>query len=459
MESKLIIKLGGSLQTLLPSLSEFAPPKLLLAVSGGADSVALLIATKILQQTLNFYISVLTINHNLREKKESAEDAEFVVDLCKKLGVECKCVELSGEKIREFAFAEKCGIEAAARHFRYKALYENAEKIGADFIVTAHNLDDYYETVLMRIFQGANPENLQGLKPKRGILLRPMLNISRAEIVAYLKMVNQNYREDSTNKSLNFLRNRIRHTLVPALNKSFPNWQKSLNKTLEKIELDCNALNPKYFLHNFIKYDLSSKNIFISTNKNEILINAEIFECFPAAIKRRILLKAFSKLKIKRLSLNFIKKCVLLKRGQKCEIGRCGVHFDKNLAVYKKSDIISGFSIWVDSFGEYFFPQGKFLVCPANSTPDAKENAELCFQVPKRPCIKFGTFELPFYIRSAQLGDKIRIAENAYKSVKKILSENRVPERKTPLVPIIEKNGEVQGIWGEVVQSKNRKRF
>ncbi|MEL3908889.1 MAG: tRNA lysidine(34) synthetase TilS [Treponemataceae bacterium] len=460
MKKNFIIKLGRSLKKLLPSPSEFVSSKLLLAVSGGADSTALLIAMVELQKVLNFSISVLTVNHNLREKKESAEDAEFVLGLCKSLGVECKKHELLGEKIREFATAKKCGIEAAARHFRYKALYDRAEEIGADFILTAHNLNDYYETVLMRIFQGGNPENLQGLKAKRGILIRPMLNISRAEIIGYLKAENQNYREDSTNKSLDFLRNRIRLKLVPTLDECFPNWQKSLDKTLAKISWDCETLNPEYFLYNFIKYNLSKlKNIFISVNKNEVVIDTEIFELLPPAVKRRVLMKAFGKLKIKRLSFNFIKKCMFLRRGQKCEIGRCGVHFGKNLTVYKKCKTISGFSVWVDNFGEFSFPQGSFFVSATNNANKNKSEVELKFKDKKGSYKKFGPFELPFYLRSVQLGDKIRIGKNAYKSVKKILSENGVPERKTHFVPIVEKQGEVQGIWGELVQSKNRKRY
>ena len=443
MYKSFIEKVNDNLRKTLSPHLESVSPVLLLAVSGGADSVSLLCACAKLANDIPIAVYVLTVNHNLRPADESAGDVRFVQNLCEKLNIPCEVAELSGEEICSFAAREKCGLEAAARHFRYAALHKHKAKIGADFILTAHNRDDYYETVLMRLFQGGNPESLAGLQMKRGFLLRPLLNISRAEILAFLNECGQDYRTDSTNRSTDFLRNRLRLTLTPALDKTFPNWQKGLDKTLTKIALDCEALN------------------FQTANIRKLGDASVVFEGdfldHPTAIRRRILMECFSLLGIHRLSFSFINKCSLLKRGETCEIGKCGVKLTDVLTVYKKTDKISGFSVWVDSLGEYYFPHGTFRVSLDENFGDKR--VRLSFRKPKSNYEYFGSFELPFYVRSILPGDKIQIAESSFKSVKKLFSEAKVPERMQALVPLIEHKGVIKGIWGEAAGWKNRRAF
>ena len=139
---------------------------------------------------------------------------------------------------------------------------------------------------------------------------------------------------DSTNRSTDFLRNRLRLTLTPALDKTFPHWQKGLDNTLTKFALDCEALN------------------FQTANIRKLGDASVVFEgdflAHPAAIRRRILQECFSLLGIHRLSFSFINKCSLLKRGETCEIGKCCVQVGDVLTVNKKTDKKIYYSFNVD---------------------------------------------------------------------------------------------------------------
>jgi len=166
------------------------------------------------------------VEHGLRPAEESRGDADFVRDFCKKLGIRCRVVSIPSGKIASFATRNGTGIEAAARFFRRRAFFRAAARFGEKtFILTAHTKDDMLETALMRVLRGAGPGGLAAMPALRGQFLRPLLNMTRADVVAYLTEKNIPLREDSTNADEMFLRNRIRQRLVPLLNESFPSWK------------------------------------------------------------------------------------------------------------------------------------------------------------------------------------------------------------------------------------------
>jgi len=170
-------------------------------------------------------IFCLHVNHSLRPV-ESAADAEFVAAFCEAQGIQCRVVDIPPGKIARFAKRRGTGIEAAARFFRRRALLKEAAQQGGNaLILTAHTKDDLLETALMRILRGAGPSGLATMPVKKSVFLRPLLSLTRADVVAYLKAKNIPWREDSTNTDEKFLRNRIRRRLVPLLNDSFPSWK------------------------------------------------------------------------------------------------------------------------------------------------------------------------------------------------------------------------------------------
>lgn len=178
----------------------------LVALSGGADSVALL---RVLCE-LGYPVRAFHLNHCLRGA-ESERDETFCRALCARLEI-----ALTVERIDIAAAAREqgSGVEETARRIRYARLQEVAQ--GAK-IATAHTADDNLETVLFHLVRGTGPKGLAGIPPVRGQIIRPLLRVERAQVEAYLALLGQDYVTDSTNADETYTRNRIRHTVVPAL--------------------------------------------------------------------------------------------------------------------------------------------------------------------------------------------------------------------------------------------------
>ncbi|MBQ8468190.1 MAG: tRNA lysidine(34) synthetase TilS [Clostridia bacterium] len=196
---------------------------LLLAVSGGADSMALLFATKRISEEKDFNFRVITVDHGIRGQ-EAERDVTFVADECKKLGVECKIVKID---VPAIAKKLKMTIEEAARAARYEVLEKNCA--ANEKIVVAHNQDDQVETVLMHIFRGSGIDGARGI-PKRDNILRPMISISKADILDYVAKNKISYQNDSTNSDLAYSRNYVRNKIIPQIEEVYPNFKENIYK-------------------------------------------------------------------------------------------------------------------------------------------------------------------------------------------------------------------------------------
>ncbi len=187
--------------------------KVLAAVSGGADSVCLFLMLKAFLAPGN--LGAAHFNHLIRGE-ESDRDEKFVRELAERSGVPFYC----GKKdIPALAAAEQTGTEECARKYRYEFLRETAIEKGYEYIATAHNSGDNAETVLMHILRGCSVDGLAGIAYSDGMIVRPMLRISRKSIEQYLEAAEQPYVTDSTNSDNSFLRNRLRNEIIPYLNK------------------------------------------------------------------------------------------------------------------------------------------------------------------------------------------------------------------------------------------------
>ena len=182
----------------------------LVAVSGGADSVALLHILRELAPMFRLTLYVLHVDHGLRA--ESARDAEFV----RALGV-----RLEVPVVVERVVIGPGSVEAAARDARYAALEAWADRLGADRIAIGHSADDQAETVLMRLLDGAGVRGLAGIPPRRGRVIRPLIETRRQALRDALLTAGREWVEDDTNRDPTFLRNRIRHELLPLLAASY----------------------------------------------------------------------------------------------------------------------------------------------------------------------------------------------------------------------------------------------
>src|SRR5258708_4353086 len=188
---------------------------ILVALSGGADSVALMHALLELRARFEMRIVAAHLNHRIRAL-ESDRDENFVSEMCARLGVELRVARARGLD------ADSANLEERARDARYRFLNSAADAICADYIALAHHADDQAETVLMRMLRGAGIAGLAAMSergPTR--LIRPMLGLYRAEILAYLHARGIAFVEDSSNRSPEILRNRIRTELIPMLERDY----------------------------------------------------------------------------------------------------------------------------------------------------------------------------------------------------------------------------------------------
>ena len=199
------------------------------AVSGGADSMALLWAMYLLRDKLGIQLSVAHFNHHLRGE-ESDRDEQFVAEFCKGYQIPF----LSGGTIVQ---PGKKGLEAAAREARYAFLRALPGKIA-----TAHTASDNAETVLLHLVRGTGLKGLGGITPVNGKIIRPMLSVTREEVLAFLAEYSIPFVEDSSNAGDDFLRNRLRHSVMPLLQQENPSLAQNLSAMALRLRQDESAL-------------------------------------------------------------------------------------------------------------------------------------------------------------------------------------------------------------------------
>ena len=215
------------LNKLSAALRELVQPgeNVVCAVSGGADSVALLFGMYLLREKLQFSLSAAHFNHHLRGEESDADQA-FVQDFCAGYGIPL----ILGQG---WVQPGKKGLEAAAREARYAFLRKLSGKIA-----TAHTADDNAETVLMHLLRGTGLKGLGGIAPVSGNVIRPMLGITRQEVEEFLEEYHLPHREDSSNSGDAFLRNRIRHHVMPLLRQENPSVSLSISATAQRLRQD-----------------------------------------------------------------------------------------------------------------------------------------------------------------------------------------------------------------------------
>lgn len=242
--------------------------KILVALSGGADSVALL---RILH-TSGYHCEAAHCNFHLRGE-ESNRDELFVRQLCQELGIQLHTVAFD---TTQYATAKHISIEMAARELRYNWFEEIKKKCRADVIAVAHHQDDSIETMLLNLIRGTGITGLLGIRPRNGAIVRPLLCVNRKEIICYLQDINQNYVTDSTNLENEYIRNKIRLDLIPLMQQINPSVKNNLTAT-------GNYLNDVATIYNMCITEakqrvLSPKGIQINALLNELVPETILFE-------------------------------------------------------------------------------------------------------------------------------------------------------------------------------------
>lgn len=201
--------------------------RVLVGLSGGPDSVSLLHVLSELREEWRLSLYALYVDHGLRPEKTPYE-IDFCADLTERLNVPFSVKRVD---VMEFSEKENLSIQEAARHLRYLAFEEHAFQIEADRIATGHNADDQAETLVMRLLRGSGPKGLSGIPPVRGMFIRPLIMVERNEIENYLDEEGIRFVIDTSNLKQDYLRNRLRHEVMPLLKKYNPNLTGTLCRT------------------------------------------------------------------------------------------------------------------------------------------------------------------------------------------------------------------------------------
>lgn len=256
----------------------------LVAVSGGVDSCVMLHLFNLLKNKFEIKLTVSHINHKLRGK-DSDLDEEFVRNMALKYGLKFKCRRIKSKSL-------KGNVQSAARDNRYKMLSDIAKEVGANKIAFAHNKNDQAETVLLNLVRGSGLDGLSGMPSTRALesgisIVRPMMLFTRAEILRFAKDKKIRYREDATNATTKYSRNRLRHLVIPELLKLNPRVIDHIYDTSVRVSDDDGTLE-----------DLS-KNIFKSVKIDEksgsfIKFKRLSYKDQPKALRLRLIRHAYS---------------------------------------------------------------------------------------------------------------------------------------------------------------------
>jgi len=255
---------------------------LLIAVSGGVDSMALLHYFVQTQEQWNIQVEAVHVDHMLRGQA-SAEDRAFVQKYCDDNGVSLHATEIPVPAIMA---QENGNTQLICRRERYRYFKEILGKINANKLVTAHHADDQLESVLMALTKNATMNSMQGIRPQRLFegksLIRPFLTVTKSEIREYLLRKGLDYREDASNSKDTYVRNRFRHHVVPLLEAENPRVTEQITHFTKHLQVD------DAFLMSLAQ-DVFSQTV-IRSNENTYSLEIEAFQLIPLALQRRLIL-------------------------------------------------------------------------------------------------------------------------------------------------------------------------
>lgn len=507
--------IGAVFDNLKPFLTDI-PCRFLIACSGGADSTALLLAFHQLQTRFHYRLTVVTVNHNIRSAEESAADSAFVAELCSRLDppVDCVVEEIPAGEVVRYAKDRNRGTEDAARTLRYRLFEKTAASVGVDYIVTAHNRSDVYETALMRLFQGGSTASLSMMPVRRGRYLRPLITVERRDIEAFLRQQGIAWREDATNAEDAYLRNRIRHHLVPALAAAFGGWRTGLDKTMQRISLDRSFCEEALAAARTNFTGASGAADWERCKHGALTIAANFFDSLHPALRLRMLEQGCRRLGIAaRIPLG-----ILLRLSSECaaeqevstkaaprtatgiapetpakavpeasssatlkapeiEIASIEPETQANMhakvaaagalrlerrgarillfdnTVYLTLYNQKSYILTIPQCGEYAYPLGQLEVYQTTNGIFVRDSAD------KNAGI--GPFTLPISVRSRRGGDRIQMKSGNVKEVKKILNEWQVDSLARELLPIIiedtciQRRTRIRALYGSFLGYKN----
>ena len=413
------------------SLRPYMGLKLCVAVSGGRDSVALLHYLHIHAEEAHITLSALTCDHGIR--KEAASDAAFVKDLCAAWGV-----PLITFRADVPARATKSGrsLEEEGRAFR-RECYAEVLKNGADAVLTAHHRDDYAETVLFRLARGTSLKGLDAF-PKQHGLLRPLLGVTRADIDAYIRENDLPFREDESNADVTFARNRIRHEVLPALEQAVPGARENLVRFAER------AARDDAFLES-----LAAKEVRGETEKRvrADLHEPLLFRACLLAMRELGLVRDYTEANLQELA-----KLTRTQAGRRCDLpaGITAYREGEDLVFVKAPAPVEPPESVPFALGRYALFGG--ILEAGEGEPPARLEGQ------KALCIDLAMIPEGAVWRTRREGDTFRACSGRNKTLKKFLTDRKIPARVSSTLPVLAKESEILAVAGVELADEIKRR-
>lgn len=417
----------------------------LIGVSGGVDSLALLYALHTLRHDLDCQLHIAHLDHSFR--KDSADDAVYVAEQADRLDLP---ISMDRIDVPQLMRDQKLSAEVAARRARYRFYECVSERIGATKIALGHHRGDQAETVLMHLLRGAGVSGLKGILPVRdGKFIRPLLTFSRAEIEGFVAQLGLQPRRDVTNYQLNHLRNRVRLELIPTLERIYnSNVQNALNQTAELLQVESDYLE-------VLAHDAFQACRIASCSPDTVVLDRCLFQEYHLALRRRILRLAVAEVfgEARDLYFNHFESMLTLIEG---EAPNSALDLP-NGGVFRRAYSRILLQKSIDSY-----PSFEYEIAVPGPTPLPLLDAEMIATVvepsvnrvatDKFPDGKFQAvfdldrLQLPLKLRGRRDGDRFQpFGMQGTKKLKDLLIDAKIPRQERERVPVLMNTDEI--IW------------
>lgn len=419
--------------------------KIIVAFSGGPDSVVLIDILTKLKDEFNLQIKAFHLNHQIR--KNAIRDEEFCINFCKNRNLE---IIIARENIKKFSKKNKLSLEEAGRIVRYRLLMEELTKNKFDKIATAHHLDDNIETLFLRMFKGTSLEGLKIIKPKNKKIIRPLIECSKEEIMEYLEKNHLPFVIDETNLESEYERNYIRLEIIPRIEAKFPYYRNHLRELIEDFREIYKFIN--YFTKRYFRKSVELKN-------NEAIIDLSKLPSFSDFLTLEVLKKALKRLNF--LPSRKILKIILLnikeRKGNKYIVNT------KKISILREYDklIIKENKEKEDFFKEFYINDIKLeIFINDNLSFEILDNNTLTFSKIKEDAKKGISYidlsdTKKVIIRNRKKGDTI-LLKGFRRKLKDIFINDKTPLSTRERAIVVEVNGEIASIfYGKVRISDN----
>lgn len=431
--------------------------KVILAVSGGPDSTAMLYLMNDLRNDLECSLHIAHLNHCLRGE-ESDEDAVFVKEQALKLNIPITVEELDVKNL----ITDKESLESGARRIRYEFFKKVMSDIQANKVAQGHTADDQAETVLMRLLRGSGTKGLSGIPPIRdNIYIRPLIEISRSEVEAYLQSIDIQPRWDSSNLSTEYERNRIRHELIPLLESKYsPNIKSIFCQTAEILRAEDEFLD--ILAKDALCQCLEKGN---SHNKgdqggfiNTITIQTDNLKKHHISIQRRIIRIAIESIlgDLRRYEFHHIDEIMSLietgKTGNSISLPR-GITAEKSygkiIIKLDEDETIEPFDFIIKVPGETEIPSLglKILTSIGKGNSYSKELYQKTFD--------YDVIEGELHIRSRRKGDRFQpLGMSSTKKLKEFFIDEKIPRSQRDRIPILTDGNKIMWVIGYSIDDR-----